>query len=54
MKKQDVSETTAVCDLKLIDLMKMCEYLTHRLDMTLAVDRGCKTFTQQKSDLVMR
>ena len=27
MKKVDVSETTAACDPKLIDLMKICEYL---------------------------
>ena len=27
MKKVDYSETIAACDLKLIDLMKICEYL---------------------------
>ena len=26
MKKVDYSETIAACDLKLIDLMKICEY----------------------------
>ena len=30
MKKVDYSETIATCDLKLIDLMKICEYCRSR------------------------
>ena len=30
MKKVDYSETIAACDLKLIDLMKICEYVIYR------------------------
>ena len=30
MKKVDYSETIAACDLKLIDLMNICEYLRSR------------------------
>ena len=30
MKKVDYSEIVAACDLKLIDLMKICEYLRSR------------------------
>ena len=43
MKKVDVSETTAACDLKLIDLMKICEYLRSRSFL----DLGPMSFTEE-------
>ena len=45
----DVSETTAACDLKLIDLMKICEYLRSMsfLDLGPRNDLGPISFTDE-------
>ena len=43
MKKLDVSEATAACDLKLIDLMKICVYLRSRSFLEL----GPMSFTEE-------
>ena len=46
MKKVDFSETIAACDLKLIELMKICEYCRSRsfldlgLELVLSVSTG--------------
>ena len=49
MKKMDVSETTAACDLKLIDLMKICEYLRSMsfLELGPRNDLGPMSFTDE-------
>ena len=52
MKKVDCSETIAACDLKLIDLMKICEYRRSRSFLDLGpmsfIDEDL-TFFSQKS-----
>ena len=48
MKKVDYSETIADCDLKLIDLMKICEYLRSRS----FIDLGPRSFTFENSNLL--
>ena len=52
MKKMDYSETIAACDLKLIDLMKICEYRRSRSFIDLVpmsfMDEDL-TFFSQKS-----
>ena len=49
MKKTNVSETTAACNLKLIDLMKICEYLRSMsfLDLDARNDLGPMSFTDE-------
>ena len=49
MKKDDVSETTAACDLKLIDFIKICEYLRSMsfLDLGPRNDLGPMSFTDE-------
>ena len=49
MKKVDVSETTAACDLKLIELMKIFEYLTSMsfIDLDPRNDLGPMSFTYE-------
>ena len=52
MKKVDYSETIAACDLKLIDLMKICEYQRSKSFLNLGpmsfIDEDL-TFFSQKS-----
>ena len=51
MKKVDYSETIAACDLKLIDLMKICEYLRSRSFLNLGpmpfIDEYLTLFSQK-------
>ena len=51
MKKVDYSETIAACDLKLIDLMKICEYLRSRSFLYLGtmsfIDEDLTCFSQK-------
>ena len=43
MKKVNYSETIAVCDLKIIELMRICEYLVSKLFL----DLGPRSFTYE-------
>ena len=51
MKKVDYSETIAACDLKLIDLMKICEDLRSRSFLDLGpmsfIDKDLTFFSQK-------
>ena len=51
MKKEDFSETFAACDLKLIDLMKICEYWRSKsfldLDPMSFTDEDLTCFSQK-------
>ena len=42
MKKVDFSETIAACDLKLIELMKICAYMSRSF-----LDLGPRSFTYE-------
>ena len=56
MKKVNVSETTAACDLKLIDLMKICEYLTSMsfINLDPRNDLGPMSFTHEDLTCLFR
>ena len=51
MKKVDYSETIAACDLKLIEKMKICEYLRSKSSLDLGptsfIDEDLTLFSQK-------